>query len=86
MAALKATCSIYMRKRIDAHNIFLACYGLTLVRTLGSAIRQRLKNGVWATPKTLKEADARAIMNRIAGDYERLAKHAEKRRMSNSQT
>jgi hypothetical protein len=34
----------------------------------------------------LKEADARAIMNRIAGDYERLAKHAEKRRMSNSQT
>ena len=82
MAALKATCSIYVRKRIDAHNIFLACYGLTLVRTLGSAIRQRLKNGVWATPKTLKGA----IMNRIAGDYEGLAKHAEKRRMSNSQT
>jgi hypothetical protein len=53
MAALKATCSIYMRKRIDAHNILLACYGLTLVRTLGSAIRQRLKNGVWV-PSTLK--------------------------------
>jgi hypothetical protein len=34
----------------------------------------------------LREADASAIMTRIADDYELLAKHAEKRRMSNSET
>ena len=30
----------------------------------------------------LKEADASAIMTRITDDYERLAQHAERRRMS----
>ena len=37
---------------------------------------------VRAIANDMKEVDAKAIMERIANDYERLAKHAEKRRMS----
>jgi hypothetical protein len=37
---------------------------------------------VRAIANDMKEAEAKAIMDRIANDYERLAKHAEKRRNS----
>ena len=40
---------------------------------------------VRAVAEDLIDADAKAIMNRIADDYERLAKHAQQRRMSDSE-
>jgi hypothetical protein len=38
-----------------------------------------------ATAEDFKHHDAKEIWNRIADDYERLAKHAERRRLSGSE-
>jgi len=38
-----------------------------------------------ATAEDFKHRDAKEMWNRIADDYERLAKHAERRRLSGSE-